>query len=70
MGMMVQMIVFCLGGVVLAIAAVAFGFGAIAPFLLFGGCFLMMVMMTRGMGGMGRGHEHDDQHHDTPTKPT
>jgi hypothetical protein len=34
MGMMVQMIVFCLGGVVLAIAAVGIGFGAIAPFLL------------------------------------
>ena len=68
MGMMVQMIVFCLGGVVLAIAAVAFGFGAIAPFLLFGGCFLMMVMMMRGMGGMGGHGGHDDQHHDSPDK--
>ena len=68
MGMMVQMIVFCLGGVVLAIAAVAFGFGfgAVAPFLLFGGCFLMMVMMMRGMGGMGSGRGHDEQHHDPP----
>ncbi len=72
MGMMVQMIVFCLGGVVLAIVAIAFGFGAVAPFLLFGGCFLMMVMMMRGMGGTGsgRGRGHDDQHRDTPTKPT
>ena len=64
-GMMVQMLVFCLGGVALAIAAVAFGFGGVAPFLLFGGCLLMMVMMMRGMGG----HGHDDQHHDSPDKP-
>ncbi len=66
MGMMVQMMVFCLGGVVLAIAAVAFGFGAIAPLLLFGGCFLMMS----GMGGMGSGSGHDDHHHETPNMPT
>jgi hypothetical protein len=66
----VQMLVFCLGGAVLAIAAVAFGFGAIAPFLLFGGCALMIIMMMRGMGGMGGGHSHDDQQHDTPDKPS
>lgn len=70
MGMMVAMIVFCLGGLALAVAAVAFGFGPVAPFLLFGGCFLMMVMMMRAMGGMGSGQGQDDQHHDTPNKPT
>ena len=55
-----QMLAFCLGGVVLAVLAVAFGFGAIAPFLLFGGCVLMMVFMMRGMGGGGHdAHGHD-----------
>ena len=70
MGMMVQMLVFCLGGLVLAGFDVAFGFGAIAPFLLFGGCLLMMVMMMRMMGGMGGRRGPDDQHHDSPDKPS
>jgi hypothetical protein len=55
-GMLAQMLVFCLGGLVLAGLAVAFGFRTVAPFLLFGGCALMMVVMMRGMGGGG----HDD----------
>ena len=66
MGMLAQMLVFCLGGLVLAGVAVAFGFGTVAPFLLFGGCALMMVMMMRGMHGGG----HDDHHHDSGDKPT
>ena len=53
MGMLVQMLVFCVGGLVLAGLAVAFGLGAVAPFLLFGGCALMMVVMMRGMGNGG-----------------
>ena len=70
-GMMVQMLVFCLGGIVLAVAAVAFGFGTIAPFLLFGGCLLMMmIMMMRGMGGMGGRRGQDDEHHDPADKPS
>lgn len=63
-GMLAQMLVFCLGGLVLAGLAVAFGFRAVAPFLLFGGCALMMVVMMRGMGGGG----HDD--HDSGDKPS
>jgi hypothetical protein len=59
-GMLAQMLLFCLGGLVLAGLAIAFGFGAIAPVFLVGGCALMMVMMMRGMGGGG----HDDHHHD------
>lgn len=66
--MIVQMLVFCLGGVVLAGGAVAFGFGAVAPFLLFGGCALMMVMMMRGMGGMGGRNDKGDGH-DSGDKP-
>ena len=69
MGMLAQMLVFCLGGLVLAGLAVAFGFGTVAPFLLFGGCALMMVMMMRGMRGMGGGG-HDDHHHDSGDKPS
>ena len=58
-GMLAQMLLFCLGGLVLAGFAVAFGFGAVAPFLLFGGCALMMVVMMRGMAGGGRDdHDH------------
>ncbi len=64
--MIVQMLVFCAGGVVLALLAVAFGFGTVAPFLLFGGCGLMMVMMMRGMGGSGRGGSDG---HDSGDKP-
>jgi hypothetical protein len=66
MGMMGKMLVFCLGGLVLAGLAAAFGFGAVAPFLLFGGCALMMVVMMRGMGGAG----HDDHDHDAGDKPS
>ncbi len=65
-GMMVQMLVFCLGGLVLAGVAIAFGFGAISPFLLFGGCALMMVMMMRGMRGDGS----VDSRHDSADKPS
>lgn len=65
---MLQMILFCMGGVVLALLALGLGFGAVAPFLLFGGCALMMLMMMRGMHGGG----HDDGHghgHDSGDKP-
>ena len=65
-GMMVQMMVFCLGGLVLAGLAIAFGFGAVAPFLLFGGCAIMMVMMMRGM----RGGSNDDHRRDAADKPS
>ena len=58
-GMLAQMLVFCLGGLVLAGVAVAFGFRTVAPFLLFGGCALMMVVMMRGMGG-GENDGHGD----------
>lgn len=58
-GMLAQMILFCLGGLVLAGFAIAFGFRTVAPFLLFGGCALMMVVMMRGMSGGG----HDDHDH-------
>ena len=64
-GMLAKMLVFCLGGLVLAGVAVAFGFRTVAPFLLFGGCALMMVMMMRGMSGSG----HDD-HRDSGDKPS
>jgi hypothetical protein len=60
---MLQMVAFCLGGVVLAGLAAAFGFGAIAPFLLFGGCALMMVFMMRGMSG-GDHDRHGPSSHD------
>lgn len=63
MGMLAQMLVFCLGGLVLAGLAIAFGFASIAPVLLLGGCALMMVMMMRGMGG-----SHDDHNHDPGDK--
>ncbi len=66
MGMIAKMLVFCLGGLVLAGLAVAFGLGPVAPFLLFGGCALMMVMMMRGMGGGGRG---GGDGHDSGDKP-
>ena len=66
MGMLAQMLVFCLGGLVLAGVAIAFGFGTVAPFLLFGGCALMMVMMVRGMHGGG----HGDHHRDSGDKPS
>ena len=60
---LLQMLVFCLGGLVLAGVAISFGFTAIAPFLLFGGCVLMMVVMMRMMSGGG----HDDHNrHDGP----
>lgn len=61
---MLKMLLFCAGGVVLAVVAVALGFSAAAPFLLFGGCALMMVMMMRGMGDGGHGgvgHDTDDK---------
>ena len=66
MGMLAQMLVFCLGGLVLAGVAIGFGFGTVAPFLLFGGCALMMVMMMRGMHSGG----HDDHGHDSSDKPS
>jgi hypothetical protein len=66
LGMIAKMLVFCLGGLVLAGLAVAFGFGTVAPFLLFGGCALMMVVMVRGMGGGGR----DDHGRDAGDKPS
>ena len=63
---MLQMILFCTGGILLALLALAFGFGTVAPFLLFGGCALMMVTMMRGRHGGG----HDDRHHhDSGDKP-
>ena len=63
---MLQMILFCMGGILLALLALAFGFGAVAPFLLFGGCALMMVTMMRGR----HGGDHDDRHdHDSGDKP-
>ena len=62
---MLPMLVFCMGGVVLAVIAVAVGFGAIAPFLLFGGCVLMMFVMMRGMRG-GHDDGHRDDSHDKP----
>jgi hypothetical protein len=65
-GMLAQMLLFCLGGLVLAGVAIAFGFATVAPFLLFGGCALMMVMMMRGMHGGG----HDDHHRDSGDKPS
>lgn len=55
-GMLAKMLVFCVGGLALAGLAIAFGFEAIAPVFLVGGCVLMMVMMMRGMGGS----DHDD----------
>lgn len=73
MKMMMQMLVFCVGGLALAGLAIAFGFGAVAPFLFFGGCALMMVMMVRGMGGGGHGdggHGHGDGGHDSVDKPS
>ncbi len=66
MGMLAQMLVFCLGGLVLAGLAVAFGFDTIAPILLFGGCALMMVMMMRGMHG-GSQDGHGDDSRDKPS---
>ena len=66
MGMFAQMLVFCLGGLALAGVAAAFGFGTVAPFLLFGGCALMMVVMMRGMGRDG----HDGHGHDSGDKPS
>ena len=66
MKMILQMLVFCIGGLVLAGAALAFGFGSVAPLLFIGGCALMMLMMMRGMGGGGHGdHDHD---HDSGDK--
>jgi hypothetical protein len=59
---MLQMLAFCLGGVALAVLAAAVGFGAIAPFLLFGGCALMMVFMMRGMSGGGHDHGGPGSH--------
>ena len=62
MGMLAQMLVFCLGGLVLAGLAVVFGFGAVAPVFVVGGCALMMVMMMRGMGRGGHdGHDAGDK---------
>ena len=66
MGMFAQMLVFCLGGLALAGVAVAFGFGTVAPFLLFGGCALMMVAMMRGMG-RGRNDDHGRDAGDKPS---
>lgn len=60
MKMIVQMLAFCIGGLVLGGVALAFGYGAVAPLLFIGGCALMMLMMMRGMGGGGHGdHDHD-----------
>ena len=54
-----HMVVCCVAALALALLAVTFGFGALAPILLVG-CALMMVMMMRGMGA-----GHDDPGHDS-----